>query len=159
MKTVKHLSHNRIIPIIIASCFCFSCGRDTVYNRFQPIRDKAWDKQSEYYFKFEIKDCTIPYHLKIQVRNSDLYPYQNLWLLCKQEQPDSTFVTDTLECLLADDFGKWLGNGITLYQSEFSLRNHYYFPDTGTYTLNLRHGMRDDLLKGIEDIGLLIEKN
>jgi gliding motility-associated lipoprotein GldH len=143
---------------MIASCFCLSCGRDTVYNKFQPIRDNIWDKQSEYYFKFEIKDPTLPYHVRIQVRNSDLYPYQNLWLLCKEERPDSTFVTDTLECLLADDFGKWVGNGITLYQSEFSLHDHYYFPDTGTYTLNLRHGMRDDLLKGIEDIGLLIQK-
>jgi gliding motility-associated lipoprotein GldH len=92
------------------------------------------------------------------VRNSDLYPYQNLWLLCKQEQPDSMVVTDTLECMLADDFGKWLGNGMTLYQNVFSLRDRYYFPDTGAYTLNIRHGMRDELLKGIENIGLLIEK-
>ncbi|HCC53145.1 MAG TPA: gliding motility lipoprotein GldH [Porphyromonadaceae bacterium] len=155
---IKHLLNSRIIQLFIVSCFCFSCGKDTVYNQFQPIQDKAWKKQSEYYFKFEIKDHTPPYHIKIQIRNNDMYPYQNLWLLCKEEQPDGMVLKDTLECMLADDFGKWIGNGITLYQSEFSLRTDYHFPDTGTYTLNIRHGMRDDVLKGIEDIGLFIEK-
>lgn len=155
---IKHSLSNKIIQLFIASCFCFSCGKDTVYNRFQPIQDKAWNKQSEYYFRFEIKDHTTPYHVKIQIRNNDAYPYQNLWLLCKEEQPDSMVLKDTLECMLADDFGKWVGNGITLYQSEFSLHTNYHFPDTGTYILNIRHGMRDDVLKGIEDIGLFIEK-
>ncbi|MDR0743056.1 MAG: gliding motility lipoprotein GldH [Tannerella sp.] len=145
--------------IIIASCFCFSCSNDTVYNKFQPVRGKAWDKESEYYFRFEIKDRTIPYHVRIQVRNNNTYRYQNLWLLCEEEQPDGTVFRDTLECMLADDFGKWAGNGVTLYQSEFPLRSNYHFPDTGAYTLNIRHGMRDDLLKGIEDIGLFILKS
>ncbi|MDR1098820.1 MAG: gliding motility lipoprotein GldH [Tannerella sp.] len=155
----KHSPNSQIILIFIASCFCFSCGKDTVYNKFQPIQDKAWKKQSEYYFRFEIKDHTVPYHVTIQMRNNDTYPYQNLWLLCKEEQPDGTVLKDTLECMLADDFGKWTGNGITLYQSAFPLRTHYYFPDTGAYVLNICHGMRDEVLKGIEDIGLFIEKS
>ena len=105
--------------IIAASCFCFSCSKDTVYSKFQPIHNKAWEKESGYYFKFEIKDNAVPYHISIQLRNNDIYPYQNLWLLCEEEQPDSTIVKDTLECMLADDFGKWAGNGITLYQCEW----------------------------------------
>lgn len=147
-----------IITIITASWLCFSCGNDVVYNKFQPVRDKVWDKQSEYYFKFEIKDRSIPYNIQLQVRNNDMYDYQNLWLLCEEQQPGSISVRDTVECMLADDFGKWNGNGITLFQSRFTLRDHYFFPDTGQYAISLRHGMRDDRLKGIDDIGLLIEK-
>jgi gliding motility-associated lipoprotein GldH len=146
------------IVVIIASSLCFSCGNDTVYNKFQPVRDKVWDKQSEYYFKFEIKDLSIPYNILLQIRNNDMYGYQNLWLLCKQLQPDGALVKDTIECMLADDFGKWNGNGITLFQSRLTLHDHYIFPDTGQYTISIRHGMRDDNLKGIEDIGLFIEK-
>lgn len=149
---------NIIIAAITASCLCFSCGNDTVYNKFQPVRDKVWDKRSEYYFKFEIKDSSIPYNILLQIRNNDMYGYQNLWLLCEQLQPDSISVKDTIECMLADDFGKWNGNGITLFQSRFTLHDHYIFPDTGQYTISIRHGMRDDSLKGIEDIGLFIEK-
>jgi gliding motility-associated lipoprotein GldH len=87
-----------------------------------------------------------------------MYDYQNLWLLCEEVQPDGASLKDTVECMLADDFGKWNGNGFTLFQNQFVLRNHYIFPDTGKYTVGIRHGMRNDNLRGIEDIGLFIEK-
>jgi gliding motility-associated lipoprotein GldH len=144
--------------LTVAIVMVFSCVSDTVYNRFQPVRGKVWEKQSEYYFKFQIKDPSVPYNILLQIRNSDMYGYQNLWLLCEELQPGSASVKDTIECMLADDFGKWKGNGITLFQSRVTLRDHYSFPDTGQYTISIRHGMRDDRLKGIEDIGLLIEK-
>jgi gliding motility-associated lipoprotein GldH len=150
---------NSIFGIVItASCFCISCGNDIIYNKFLSIRGKAWDKQSEYYFEFEIKDRSIPYNILLQIRNNDIYAYQNLWLLCEELQPNGVSSKDTIECMLADDFGKWNGNGITLFQSRFRLRNHYIFPDTGKYTIGIRHGMRDENLKGIEDLGLFIEK-
>jgi gliding motility-associated lipoprotein GldH len=160
MNGYPYVLSSRIVSVLmmLASCLCLSCGRDTVYSKFQPIRDHAWEKQSEYYFRFEIKDHTIPYHVRIQIRNNDIYPYQNLWLLCNEEQPDGTSLKDTLECMLADDFGKWTGRGIMIRQSAFLLRTGYHFPDTGIYQLNIRHGMRDDVLGGIEDIGLFIEK-
>ena len=148
------------LPIVLAvACCCVSCGNDTVYNKFQPIRDKVWDKQSEYLFEYEINDSSLPYNLLLQIRNNDGYKYQNLWLLCEQRQPDGVLLIDTIECMLADDFGKWHGHGVTLFQSRVALRCRYLFPDTGKYILRLRHGMRDDRLEGIEDIGLFIEKS
>lgn len=156
---MKLFPSNNIINILfIAACFCVSCSNDAVYYKFQPIRGKVWEKQSEYYFEFEIKDCSIPYNILLRIRNSDMYDYQNLWLLCEEVQPDGASLKDTVECMLADDFGKWNGNGFTLFQNQFVLRNHYIFPDTGKYTVGIRHGMRNDNLRGIEDIGLFIEK-
>ncbi|MDR1525219.1 MAG: gliding motility lipoprotein GldH, partial [Tannerella sp.] len=89
------LGNNITVIIITASCLCFSCGSDTVYNKFQPVRGKVWDKQSAYYFKFEVKDRSIPYHILLQTRNSDMYRYQNLWLLCEELQPGGVSVKDT----------------------------------------------------------------
>jgi gliding motility-associated lipoprotein GldH len=146
------------IPVIIASCFCFSCGSDTVYSKFQPVRDRQWDKHVEYRFEFEIKDRSVPYNVQLQIRNSDMYAYQNLWLICREQQPGDISLSDTAECMLADDFGKWKSRGITLFQHRLTLREHYIFPDTGRYAIGIRHGMRDARLNGIEDVGLLIEK-
>ena len=145
--------------IITASCFFLSCSKETVYSKFQPIQNKVWNKQSEYFFMFEISDILIPYNIAIQIRNNDIYPYQNLWILSEEKQTDDIFVRDTIEFMLADDFGKWTGKGISVFQSHMSLRNNYHFPDTGTYTIGIRHGMRDEKLKGIENIGLIIEKS
>ena len=150
----------RIPIIILAACFLFSCSRSVVYNEFQSIKDKLWNKKNEYYFNFEIKDVSVPYDVSLQLRNSEIYPYQNIWILYEESMPSGEHsVKDTIEYMLADDFGKWTGNGITLFQNRLPLKSHYIFPDTGKYTISIRHGMRDDKLKGIEDVGLFIEKS
>jgi len=147
----------RISVIITAACFLASCGKNVVYSEFQPIKDRLWDKNDEYFFNFEIKDITVPYNVSLQLRNNDMYPYQNIWMLYEESQSAEKTVKDTIEFLLADDFGKWKGNGISLYQNRIPVKNGYIFPDTGKYTISIRHGMRDDKLKGIENIGLHIE--
>jgi gliding motility-associated lipoprotein GldH len=107
-----------------------------------------------------LKDASIPYDISLQLRNSDFYPYQNIWIIFAELHPTAeTAVNDTIEYRLADASGKWTGNGITLFQNRFPLRTDYHFPDTGQYTIGIRHGMRDDLLKGIENVGLMIEKH
>jgi gliding motility-associated lipoprotein GldH len=87
-----------------------------------------------------------------------MYPFKNLWLFYDLIKPDGARIKDTIEVSLADDFGKWTGSGITIYQNAFALRNGYIFPDTGQYSIIFRQGMRENNLKGIEDIGLIIEK-
>ena len=86
-----------------------------------------------------------------------MYPYQNIWILFEESKSAEHISKDTIEYLLADDFGKWKGNGISLFQNRIPIKTRYIFPDTGKYTITIRHGMRDDKLKGIEDIGLHIE--
>ena len=148
---------NRIAVFFAAACFLSSCGNETVYSEFQPVKDKLWDKNNEYFFDFEIKDISIPYNVSLQLRNNDMYPYQNIWILFEESKSAGYSVKDTIEYLLADDFGKWKANGISLYQNRIPIKTRYIFPDTGKYTINIRHGMRDDKLKGIENIGIHIE--
>ena len=149
-----------IISAIIVLCLFSSCGKNTVFCEYKPVHNKIWNKQDIRSFSFGIEDNSIAYDISLQLRNNDMYPYQNLWLLCEELQISSTYIkNDTIEFMLADSFGKWNGSGITLFQNNIPLRNKYHFPDTGKYIINIRHGMRDDNLKGIEDIGLLIEKS
>ena len=149
----KHFS----VFVMLAMSLCCSCNKDVVYNQYQPIQHKVWEQSSEFFFVFDIQDIAIPYNLFLHVRNNDTYPYQNIWMLFELKN-DSIARKDTVEYYLADDLGKWKGSGLTLFQNQFVLHEKYHFPDTGQYTLNIRHGMRDERLKGIEDIGLWIEK-
>ena len=127
-----------------------------MYDQYQPIQNTLWVKDKEYYFTFEIKDITVPYDLTLEVRNNNLYPYQNLWIFCKEEHPFGPLKRDTVECMLADEFGKWYGQGISLFQSSFPIRTSYKFPIAGRYTFSFRQGMRNDELPGIQEIGLRI---
>lgn len=70
--------------------------------------------------------------------------------------PNANYYRDTIECMLADEFGKWYGHGISLYQSSFPIHSQYKFPHAGQYTFSFRQGMRDDALKGIQEIGFSV---
>ena len=144
---------------LIITWLLMSCGNNVVYYEFQPVPHKAWDKENGFSFHFEIKDTSVSYDMSLQLRNSGLYPYQNIWILYEEQHPSSAEASlkDTVEYRLVDERGRWTGNGVTLFQNQFPIRKNYHFPDTGTYTITIRHGMTDNPLKGIEDIGLLIE--
>lgn len=144
------------LMLLICSLF-FSCADDTLYYQYQVIQDTAWEKDKVYYFTFSIEDNTRPYTITLDIRNNNKYPYQNLWLFCNEEPPIGPLMRDTIECLLADEFGKWYGHGISLYESSFPIRKNYHFPYPGQYTFSFRQGMRDSVIVGIQEIGLRIQ--
>ena len=146
--------------IILFSMYviCHSCTKPVYYEQYQTI-DNPWDKNREYFFTCEIEDHTVTYNISINIRNNNLYPYQNLWLFYTEEQPERLVLRDTIECMLADDYGKWIGSGISIYHLKIPIRTQYKFPQKGQYTFKIRQGMRDDRLKGIEQIGVRLEKN
>lgn len=135
-----------------------SCDNPAVYDLFQPVDHATWNKDKAFYFTFEVKDKEIPYDLTLELRNNNFYPYRNIWITCKEEQPVGPLRNDTLEYMLADEFGKWKGKGISLFSSSFPVKKNYYFPHKGRYTFSFRHYMTDDELKGIHEIGFRVEK-
>lgn len=144
--------------VILLSFLFFSCEQKALYDQYQAIQNTAWEKSKEYYFSFQIEDITVPYNLTLQIRNNNMYPYQNLWLFCNEEQPIGPQLKDTTECTLADEFGKWHGHGVSLFLSSFLIRSNYTFPHKGQYTFSFRQGMRDSTLRGIQEIGFRVEK-
>ncbi|MDH6359035.1 gliding motility lipoprotein GldH [Parabacteroides sp. PF5-9] len=136
-----------------------SCIESALYEQYQAIENQSWEKNKEYYFTFSVEDISVPYDLFLEVRNTNLYPYQNLWVFSQQELPIGSIQKDTIECMLADDFGKWFGKGISIFQMNFPIRSNYYFPNKGQYTFSFRQGMRTDTLEGIHEIGFKVEKS
>ena len=66
---------------------------------------------------------------------------------------------DTLECILADEKGKWLGTGIgDIYDNQIPFKKNVLFPKKGKYKFEIEQGMRTDIVPLIMDIGLRIEK-
>ncbi|MGM9759658.1 MAG: gliding motility lipoprotein GldH [Parabacteroides sp.] len=137
----------------------FSCEQEVVYEQYQAIEQCEWEKDKTYYFTFEVTDIEQPYDLLFEIRNNNLYPYQNLWVFCQEERPIGPLQTDTLECMLADEYGKWYGKGISLFHSRFPVRQMYHFPHSGQYTFSFRQGMRKDCLPGIQEIGFRVQRS
>ena len=57
------------------------------------------------------------------------YNYRNLWLFITCEAETGEEFTDTLNCVLADEYGKWFGSGWgASYQQTISYKTDFNFP-------------------------------
>ncbi len=152
---VTNLKRRSNLLLVLLGFLLFNaCERAVVYEQYQAIENTLWSKEKIYFFTFDIADASVPYDIFFEVRNNNLYPYQNIWLFCSEEAPIGDLKRDTVEYFLADDYGKWKGQGISLFHSSFLLRKNYKFPIEGQYTLGIRQGMRKDSLPGIQEIGI-----
>jgi gliding motility-associated lipoprotein GldH len=148
------------ILFAISIAFCFvSCTKDTMFHKFVSINKDGWHQDSLAVFHVDVNDSIDSYNVVIDVRNKDDYPYQNLYLFVHSISPDTVMVTDTLNCILADNQGRWQGSGIGSTKSlSFLYMKNIQFPRKGLYTFEIRQGMRKTVLEGITDVGLHIEK-
>lgn len=149
-----------IVPIVLSAVLFFSsCDSKRIFDDNVEIPDNVWSVDNVVKLEVDITDTITPANFYINVRNVEGYPYSNLQLFIKTTFPNSQFSVDTLECILADEKGQWLGNGMgDIYDNQIPFKRNVRFPVTGKYIFELQHGMRVKDLPLIMDVGLRVEK-
>lgn len=142
------------ICLLAVVALCVACSRPTqLPGEFIAIDNAEWPYGKSLVFNSAADTLTANIdHVDVSVRHTDAYAYANLWLEMAYESGDST-VRDTLNVVLSNGFGKWLGSGsgpVIQHTVPFALRHR---PDSCTQ-FAVRHIMRVDVLDGIEQIGL-----
>jgi gliding motility-associated lipoprotein GldH len=136
-----------------------SCDRLRVYDKFKDIKDGIWNRTEKVKFDVQIDDTTSYHKVFVNVRNSSDYKFSNLYIFLSTIYPDAKVSRDTIDCILADDKGKWLGKGLgDLKDCQFFLKKGVRFHQAGIYTFELEQAMRVEKLEGIENVGIRIEK-
>ena len=149
----------QILVVVAGIILAIGCDRNRVYESYAGIGDRGWHKDSVLLFQFEIHDTLQAHNLYVNIRNKGNYPNSNIWLFLSVVSPAGEVVADTVEFMLADASGRWFGSGIgDLFDNQFPYRSNILFPSSGTYEIRIHHGMRVDLLKGIRDVGIRVEK-
>lgn len=152
---------NKIIItlLFVTALLATACDSKGVFDSYATIPDKGWDKDSMAVFRVKIKDIDKHYHLSVNVRNEGDYQNQNLFLFIDVKGPNGKGERDTVNLILADQSGRWLGKGWgNYYQYSQLFKRGVKFPEKGEYTFMIIHGMRSDVIEGIRDIGLRVEK-
>ena len=143
----------------IVILFISSCDKNKVFDNYKSIPISGWEKDSPVIFNFHIANTNQQYNLYLNVRNKTSYNYRNLWLFIEITEPDGTMKKDTFEITIATSTGEWLGKGFgELKILESIFHRDVTFSKTGVYTIKIQHGMRENNLKGINDIGFMVEK-
>ena len=152
--TEGNIHKSLILSLII--CILSACvyKNENVHTDFRSLKNSEWNKDSICRFKVDIQDISHPYSIAILIRHDNNYPYRNLWLFSNITTPSGAVRQDTLNCELADDMGRWYGKGISVYKFEAPYEQSITFPQSGVYTFSIQHGMRDDILKNVSEVGI-----
>lgn len=153
-KTIK--SAAALLCMVLVSA---GCDSRIIYTEFVKIPEESWTIDNVLSFSPVITDTASVNNVFITIRTGVEYPFQNIWLFVSTYSPSGRTITDTVEYMLADAKGKRTGRGFgNIKEADLIFRKGVYFPEKGTYVINIRHGMRTESLKGVYNVGLRIEK-
>ena len=154
---MKTNSFSKIFLIAIVMLI-FSCDSNKLYEENLTVDKDGWHADDVKTFEFEIEDTLSPLNLYINLRTTTDYPFSNLYLFLYSSYPDGYRDKDTLEFILAEPSGKWLGeNSGTVVENKIMIFKGGRFTKQGTYQFKLEHGMREKILPEILDVGFRVE--
>lgn len=141
-----------------------SCNQNTVFSETQAM-DGYWVADEVVSFNLPRLDSLQQYNLFLNIRNTNNYKFNNLFLIVSMNFPHGKTITDTLEYRMAHPDGTWLGEGIgNIKENKLWYKENVTFTEDGTYTVAIAHAMRNNgnvegvtKLEGIIDVGFSIE--
>ncbi|MEG1498337.1 MAG: gliding motility lipoprotein GldH [Bacteroidales bacterium] len=150
-----------ITGILLGTVVIFSsCNRNVVINKMLNTPTPYWNYNDPLNFKVVITDTNSTYNCFLSISHTKDYPWMNTFFLITTTFPNMEIKTDTIECLVADYQGKWIGQGIGKYKNiSYLFKRHIRFPIPGEYQFEIQQAMRIDTLSEIKRIGLKIMKN
>jgi gliding motility-associated lipoprotein GldH len=147
------------IFLVMAGLFFGACSRDVVYSEYQTFRNNEWPSAEKAVFNVEITDTVSLNNISLMIRHADSYPYRNIFLFVTSAYPDGKVLGDTMEVVLANNKGEWIGSGLgDIFDYKVPIKKNARFPLAGKYTFTFEQAMRVDPLPMIMDFGFEIEK-
>jgi len=155
------MKRNRILLTagILSVVFIVGCNSPDIYNEYKPVNKNGWYKDDIIAFNPKTPDTSNRYNFIVNLRHTTDYPYRNIYFFTTTHFPNGDVSRDTIELMLAQKSGEWKGEGFGAIKTyrQMLLRG-VRFDQQGDYVFEFRQAMRQDTLKGLEDIGLQIQK-
>ena len=148
-----------VVFAVISAFVMSSCSNRMMYDESVVIPEAKWDNKNIPYFDVNVEDTVSIYSFALNVRHIENYRYSNLYIFLHTTFPNGNVTHDTIECTLAYPDGSWVGKGSgSMRSGKILLNPNLRFPISGVYHFEMEQAMRDEVLKGIADIGISIEK-
>ncbi len=155
---MRNIALNTIL--LFSMLLLSSCGNNVVFSKYQNFEENNWYAKNKVSFDVEMTDLNSLHDISVMVRHADAYPYSNLYLFLTTTYPDGKVMQDTLECILANTKGEWMGNGAgDIFDINIPLKLSTRFPLVGKYTFTFEQAMRTDPLPLIMDFGFEVKKS
>jgi gliding motility-associated lipoprotein GldH len=159
-KNKIRIMKNKLFTFVCIIILFASCIDNSIYRQSKPIAAEGWHKDSAVQFAVPVTDTVTEFDIYINIRNTNDYPFQNLYLFVKATSPHGISIADTINLLIADDYGRWTGKRISrVWENNFLYLRNIKFVNSGKYIFDIQQGMRHDILNGISDVGIEINRS
>lgn len=159
----NHKEMRNIGVLFLILNVCYGCTTNEVYSEYKSL-PRYWPKEEIVQFNLANLDTTTNYHVFLNIRNTNAFKFNNLFLIVKMNFPNGKVITDTLEYQMAKPDGTWLGIGSSIKENKLWYKENIRFFEKGVYTLQVEQAMRNKNsvegvtnLEGITDVGISIE--
>ncbi len=150
----------RVLFFIALLFLIISCTKNNVYENNRLIPSISWNAKDKLSFPVIISDTSCLYNIYINIRHTEDYYYRNIWLMTYATSPDGKTTSERVELNLADEEGKWFGQGVNnIWDARILLQSDTRLNEPGKYIFTLEQDMREDPLPGIMAVGIRIEKH
>ena len=149
------------LAIIIAAATLLvlaACNRHLVYDKFMHTPVAGWEKNDTLLFEVPPVSQASTYQSRLELRVVDDYPFVSITLIVERHiYPRNEVRLDTLNCPLTDRRGNAAGKGISYHQYCFPINTMTLVPGD-SLQISVRHDMKREILPGVSDVGIKIEK-
>lgn len=144
--------------LFMSALFLGSCDRAMVVDEFVRIDNQSWHWDDPAQFTFEMDDTASYHDILINLRHTTDYPLSNLYMFVHVEGPGGQQLTDTVNFILAEPSGKWIGKGIGQMRAiGYLYKKNTLFPQKGKYHIAIEQAMRLPEVP-VSEVGIRIEK-
>ena len=144
-------------------CVCIvmgfiSCDTNTPYYHYAHTPIDGWEKNDTLRYDVQPLKKGGEHQITVALRLNGAYPFRKLYLIMEQDVfPRLQCKTDTICFDVTSKEGRFTGNGISYYQYTVPVcRQH--FMENDSIHITIRHAMKRDILPGISDIGIKLER-
>lgn len=148
----------RMMALAMAIIAMVSCRpKVNDFSDYRNLPVDGWRYGDALHFMPSPADSAALGSVTVGIRHSNMYLYSNLWIEVTLRDSLNQFV-DTINIQVADSLGHWLGRGIG---TDFQLSDTVWRNMTihRPVEVSVRHIMRDDMLQGIEQLGVTFVEN
>lgn len=150
---------NNFFLIVLSFVFLQACSENNYYQENVSLPQTGWDMNEAVVFNTQIDDMQSFYNLKININYGTNYAYNNLWLFIKTTSPSNKMQIDTINCFFTDYEHNWTGKCNKEHCNIIvPFADSVKFIEPGVYKFEIIHGLRENVIQNINEIGLIIEQ-
>lgn len=144
-------------------CVCIvmgftSCDTNTPYYHYAHTPIDGWEKNDTLRYDVQPLKKGGEHQITVALRLNGAYPFRKLYLIMEQDiYPRLQYKTDTICFDVTSKEGRFTGNGISYYQYTVPVCREHFIENDSIH-ITIRHAMKRDILPGISDIGIKLER-